>query len=188
MKALSELTGMDEAMLEKLKKEGIENAEAFNEKLADPSFLEQMGITEEQARVWRREISSKVKPELPPEVRRAFILRRRLDAHRPVFLRSEYFKAQRLGLKWRKPRGKQSKMRLCVYYRPEIVSIGYGSPALARHLHPSGFQEKLVHNTSEVEGIDPKRQAVRIAHGVGSRKRKEIIELCDRLNIRVLNR
>ena len=57
-----------------------------------------------------------------------------------------------------------------------------------RGRHPSGFIEVLVHNPKEIEGLDPEKHAIRIAHGVGTRKRKEIVALADDKNIRVLNR
>ena len=69
-----------------------------------------------------------------------------------------------------------------------MVSIGYGSPAAVRFHHPSGFTERLVHNLRELEGVDPKKEAVRIAGSVGSRKRIAIINKADELEIRVLNR
>jgi len=55
-----------------------------------------------------------------------------------------------------------------------VVSIGYRSPVAARDLHPSGFREVLIHNPADLEGVDPSTEAVRIAHGVGSRKRRAI--------------
>ena len=57
-----------------------------------------------------------------------------------------------------------------------------------RGLHPSGFREKLVHNVKDLEGVDPTKEAIRIAHTVGKKKRMEIIAKADELGIRVLNR
>ena len=127
------------------------------------------------------------KPSLTPALRDALRKRAETAARRPAFHRAEYYKADRIGLKWRRPRGNQGKMRLAVYYRPKLASAGYGSPAMARHLHPSGFAEKIVHNAGELEGVDPKPTAVRIAHSVGTRKRNEIVAEAERLQIRVLN-
>ena len=61
-------------------------------------------------------------------------------------------------------------------------------PKIVRSRHPSGFIEVLVHNVKELEGIDPKRYAIRIASTVGRRKRIEIIKMADKLGIKVLNR
>jgi len=40
----------------------------------------------------------------------------------------------------------------------------------------------------DMEGIDAEKEAIRIAHTVGKRKRQEIIAKADELGIRVLNR
>nr|AKQ01771.1 LSU ribosomal protein L32e [uncultured euryarchaeote Rifle_16ft_4_minimus_25120] len=69
-----------------------------------------------------------------------------------------------------------------------IPSIGYRGPREVRGLHPSGFQEVLVHTVRQLEGLDPARQAVRVAHGVGTRKRELIEKACDEKDLRVLNR
>ncbi|MFC6724765.1 eL32 family ribosomal protein, partial [Halobium palmae] len=53
--------------------------------------------------------------------------------------------------------------------------------------HPSGFEEVRVHNTGDLDGVDPDTQAVRIAGGVGGRKRERIEDECEDREIRVLN-
>jgi large subunit ribosomal protein L32e len=105
----------------------------------------------------------------------------------PKFRRQEWFRFKRLGEKWRRPRGRDSKMRLCIKGKPPLVSVGYRSPRSTRGLHPSGLQEVLVRNPRELEGVDGRRQAVRIASGVGKRKRELIVVRAKELNIRVLN-
>jgi len=45
-----------------------------------------------------------------------------------------------------------------------------------------------VHNERQLEGLDSAKQAVRIAHAVGSRKRELIEKACDEKGLRVLNR
>ncbi len=57
-----------------------------------------------------------------------------------------------------------------------------------RGLHSSGFEEVLVHRPQDLEGMDPKTQAARMAHTVGMKKRLAIQERADELEIRVLNR
>jgi len=44
-----------------------------------------------------------------------------------------------------------------------------------------------VYNVSQLDGLDPKRHAVRIARRVGERKRMEILERADDLDLKVLN-
>ena len=69
-----------------------------------------------------------------------------------------------------------------------MVDIGFRGPVAARDLHPSGFEEVLVYNVDGLEGIDPKKQAVRIGGTVGTKKRIAIEDRADELGIRVLNR
>jgi large subunit ribosomal protein L32e len=45
-----------------------------------------------------------------------------------------------------------------------------------------------VHNLKDLEWIDPKVQAARVAHTVGMRKREQIEDRADELKIRILNR
>ncbi|MCK4444288.1 MAG: 50S ribosomal protein L32e, partial [Thermoplasmata archaeon] len=61
-------------------------------------------------------------------------------------------------------------------------------PKAVRGLHPSGFQEVMVHRMEDLEGMDPKKEAARIGHSVGSRKREQIEKTADEKGIRVLNR
>ena len=78
-------------------------------------------------------------------------------------------------------------MRVSRSGKPPVVSIGYRSPKATRGVHPSGLTEVLVNNPRDLEGIDGLRQAVRIASGVGKRKREQIIARTKELNIKVLN-
>lgn len=103
------------------------------------------------------------------------------------FVRQESWRYARVDESWRKPRGVSSKMRRRMRGWPRIVSIGYGSPRIVRGLHPSGFREILVYREEDLEGLDPERDAVRIAHTVGMRKRKAILDKARKLGLKVLN-
>ena len=46
----------------------------------------------------------------------------------------------------------------------------------------------MIHNVKELEALDPKKHAARIAHTVGTRKRVEIERRAKKLEIRILNR
>jgi large subunit ribosomal protein L32e len=78
-------------------------------------------------------------------------------------------------------------MRLKKKGKPKSVSIGYRSQKIVRGLHPSGFVERIVYNVKELEGLDPSKHAVRIAHRVGKRKRVEILAKAKDLGLYVLN-
>lgn len=128
------------------------------------------------------------KPELSEEQIDALAKRAVISGNRPAFKRQEWFRYQKLGEAWRRPRGIHSKMRRGMKRRPPMVEIGYGGPALVRGLHPSGFEEVMVYNVDGLEDIDPKTQAARIGGTVGVKKRITIENRAKELGIRVLNK
>jgi len=105
----------------------------------------------------------------------------------PKFRRQEWFRFKRLGEKWRKPRGRDSKLRVRKRGKGKLVTIGYRSPREIRGLHPSGLSEVTIKNLKELEGIDASKNVVRIASTVGRKKREQILRKADELKIRVLN-
>lgn len=86
---------------------------------------------------------------------------------------------------WRKPRGTHSKLRLGKRGRGRKPSPGYGSEN--KGMHPSGYYEKLVHNTDELKDIDKDEEAARIASKVGKRKEEKIRKKAEEKDIKVLN-
>ncbi len=130
----------------------------------------------------------KAKPELDEATVDALAKRAMISGRRPAFKRQEWFRYSKLGEKWRKPKGIHSKMKRQLKRRPPMVDIGFRGPVAARDLHPSGFEEVMVYNVDGLEGIDPKKQAVRIGGTVGTKKRIAIEDRADELGIRVLNR
>ena len=77
---------------------------------------------------------------------------RELKLRRPEFVRQESWRYVRLKPNWRKPRGKDSKMRLQVKGWPPLVKVGYRTPRKYRGLHPSGYKEVLVYRPEDLEG------------------------------------
>jgi len=124
-------------------------------------------------------------PDLDDEAARALVQKRRQG--KPQFNRQDYHKKKRTPTSWRQPRGSLSKQRRGIKGKGATVEAGYRSPTAARGLHPSGFEEVRVHNTDDLEGVDPDTEAVRIASGVGARKRERIEDVCEEREIRVLN-
>lgn len=130
----------------------------------------------------------KKKPELDEETEEMLKEREKIKERRPSFNHQEWFYRAKLDKDtWRNPRGLHSQARQNKKYRPSNVKIGFRSPKKVRGLHPSGFEEVLVHNTDDLEDIDPDKQAVRVAHSVGMRKRLKIEEEAEDKDIRVLN-
>ncbi len=106
---------------------------------------------------------------------------------KPKFRRQESWRYKRVGNTWRKPHGIDSKMRKKVKGWPVSPTTGYRSPKKTRGLHPSGFVETRVQSVTDLGGIDPELQAIRIARTVGGRKRVEILSLAEEKGIHVLN-
>ena len=132
---------------------------------------------------------AKQKPVLSEDMKVALALRSEQKKKTPAFKRTEWFRYKRLSRSgWRAPHGMDSKQRRNYKYRSSLVRVGHGKVAAARGLHPSGFREVMVHNTLDLEEIDPETQAARVGKTVGGRKREQIYSRADELGIRVLNR
>lgn len=136
-----------------------------------------------------QEYMVKQKPILPEDIKKALALRSEQQKKTPVFKRTEWFRYKRLSRSgWRKPHGMDNKQRRNYKYRSSLVRIGHGKVKEARGLHPSGFREVHVMNTTDLDAIDPETEAARVGKTVGGRKRELIYSRADELGIRVLNR
>ena len=132
---------------------------------------------------------AKQKPVLDDDTKAALALRSEQKKKTPSFRRTEWFRYKRLSRSgWRAPHGMDSKQRRNYKYRSALVRVGHGKVAAARGLHPSGFREVMVQNTTDLEIIDPETEAARVGRSVGGRKREQIYSRADELGIRVLNR
>lgn len=94
---------------------------------------------------------------------------------------------KRLGEKWRKPRGRDSKLRVRKRGKGKMVTIGYRGPRDMRGFHPSGFAEVMINNVNGLDKVNASKQAVRIASSVGRRGREQILKKAEELKIKVLN-
>ena len=103
------------------------------------------------------------------------------------FKRDGYGKKRQLSDSWRKPRGQHNKQREQKKAKGALPKPGFGSPVAVRGMHPSGFFEVLVTSLKDLEGLDPKTQAVRIGATVGTRKRVIIQEQAVSAGLKVLN-
>jgi large subunit ribosomal protein L32e len=127
-----------------------------------------------------------VKPKIGVEKRRLLRVRKLQKSKKPDFVRQESWRYKRVKASWRRPRGRDSKMRKKEGGWHKSVEVGYRSPVKVRGVHPSGFEEVLVHTPKDLENINSKA-VVRIGHTVGLKKKLRIIEKASELNLHVLN-
>lgn len=131
----------------------------------------------------------RAKPQLSKEQRARLALRATIDRRRPAFRRQQWYEYKRLeNSGWRRPTGVDSAMRRHFGYEQSVVRVGFRGPADVRGLHPSGFREVRVETMKDLDTIDPKRQAARVARTLGRRRLVAIYEAADKKGIRILNR
>jgi large subunit ribosomal protein L32e len=104
-----------------------------------------------------------------------------------TFKRDGFGKKRQLSDSWRKPRGQHNKQREQKKAKGALPKPGFGSPVAVRGMHPSGFFEVLVSSVKELEGLDPKTQAVRISGTIGDRKLIVLQEAAGSAGLKVLN-
>tara|TARA_B110000014_G_scaffold174837_1_gene124884 strand:- start:1248 stop:1646 length:399 start_codon:yes stop_codon:yes gene_type:complete len=115
-------------------------------------------------------------------------IREQVSANRPKFVRPESWRYKRLETNWRKPKGVDNHQRKQKSRgRPGLVKVGYGTPKIAYGLHPSGYTDNLVHNVSDLDNLNPKKDGVRFGHSVGTKKRKELMKIVLEKKFKVFN-
>jgi large subunit ribosomal protein L32e len=118
------------------------------------------------------------------EIRRLLRVRTQKGA---TFKRDGFGKKKQLSGSWRKPRGQHNKQREQKKAKGALPKPGFGSPIAVRGMHPSGYYEVLVYTLDDLESLNPKTHAVRIAAKVGGRKRGSIQEKALSAGLKVLN-
>lgn len=105
------------------------------------------------------------------------------------FIRHQSDRYDKLAPNWRKPKGIDNRVRRRFKGQYLMPNIGYGSNKKTRFMLPNGFKKFLVHNLRELEILMMQNRVycAEIAHGVSSKKRKEIVERAKQLNVKVSN-
>ena len=114
--------------------------------------------------------------------------RRQASESRPKFIRAESWRYDRIKPNWRKPKGVDNHQRKQKSRgRPGLVKIGYGTPTIAKGLHPSGYTDNLVHNINDLENLNPKQDGIRFGHSVGTKKRNELMKVILEKKFKIFN-
>ena len=121
------------------------------------------------------------------EKNRLLRLRAKMNKKRPQFKRENYFRLKRIQTSWRRPKGIDSKMRHQLRGKRKNVQTGYRGPKEVRGLHPSGKEIVSIYNPQDLDNVNNETQIGQIGSSVGSRKRINILNKADDLNIHIIN-
>ncbi len=115
---------------------------------------------------------------------RLLALRKEIKKRKPEFVRQGYSRKKGLGHKWRRPRGRHSKMRAGFRGKINPVNAGYGSPKEVRGLDHRGRKGIMVYNVRDLGKI---KGYIIIGRSVGNKKRLEIIKKALENGLKILN-
>jgi len=107
---------------------------------------------------------------------------------KPAFLRQNNWKKKRITHcnNWRRPTGIDSKMRLGLNGKSNVVSPGFGSPRAVKGLRRDGLREVAVANVDDLKRVVAGCIGV-VCSGVGARKKIQIIQLALKHKIALAN-
>jgi len=99
------------------------------------------------------------------------------------FKTQDYFRYPAMGTKWRRPKGRQSKMRRHKGGAGAMVQVGFGTSAAERN-KINGMHFIVVRSMKD---LDFAKEAVIISSSIGSKKTLEIAKKARELRLHVLN-
>ncbi len=176
------------ASIKEAETDDIAGIKGIGEKLASriKSSADEIVIKEEEKPVEKIEVPP-VTIAIDAETKRLLDVRKKQKSKKPTFLQTDSHKKKKLKEYWRRPDGIHNKTRYRQKGKCPRVEAGYGSPASVRGLHPSGFEEIIVENPLDLESLNTGKQAARISHTVGARKRSLIEAKAAELGLKILN-
>jgi len=121
------------------------------------------------------------------EKKRLIEKRKKMKNKRPSFRRVESWRYKRVKDSWRKARGIDSKTREKRKSGVKSPNVGYRSPKKVRGIHPSGYEEVQVIHKKDLEELNPKVHAIKIARRLGARKRIPLIDYAQHKGFKILN-
>ena len=103
------------------------------------------------------------------------------------FTRFQADRFKRMNPAWRKPRGIDGRVRRRFKGSTLMPKIGYGSDKKTRFRLKNGFYKFVVRCPADLEMLlmHNEKYCVEVAHNIGAKKRKEIVERADQLRLHV---
>ncbi len=129
--------------------------------------------------------------EAKNEMQKLLEERKRIKKRKPDYVRQDSHKKSRLGRgrkkkqKWRRPKGRHSKVRKRIKGHLPRVEIGYGSPKKVKGTI-NGLKPVIVTSPQDIEKIKPDQIAF-VASTVGKKKKLEIVKKALSLNVQLAN-
>jgi large subunit ribosomal protein L32e len=114
-------------------------------------------------------------------------LRKKLKSRKPVFKTHDSHKKKRVGDGWRRPKGRQNKMRLHRKGYARDCSTGFGSPAMAKGLSPTGLTQNIIHTLIDFECLEPSKDGIIISGPIGMKKKTELLDFAVGKGFKILN-
>lgn len=114
-------------------------------------------------------------------------IREAIKNKKPDFIRQDAHKKKKLAVKWKKPRGIDSKIRLHKRGYRRAPSQGYRSPRDAKGLLPDGRKAVVVHAVKDLATINKSTDAIIIGTSVGMKKRVAILTAAIQQGLLVAN-
>ncbi len=114
-------------------------------------------------------------------------VRKQMKSKKPDFIRQDIRKKARLKIKWRKPRGLDSKIRRKLSGRAKPVSQGYRSPGKVRGLHQSGLRQFIIRTIKDIDKLSPKEYCLIISSSLGKKKRVVALKKSREKNFQIVN-
>lgn len=120
------------------------------------------------------------------DLKQLLAIKKEKKARAPEFIRQDSWLRLKIGNKprWRRPKGKHSKMRENRIGKHPRVEIGYRNPALVRGLTLTGMAPKLIHNIEELQRLNKQTDIAIVSATVGLKSRLEIAKKAQELGIK----
>lgn len=95
----------------------------------------------------------------------------------------------RVKKSWRKPRGIDNRVRRKLRGAIKMPGKRYMNDEIVRHILPNGFKKVMVSNVKELDALVGQNRfyCAEIKHAIGARKRIEIVNRANELDIHVTN-